>query len=438
MRKAVIIGAGESGLAAANLLGDKGWEIWIVDAEKKKLSLPFLWIGPVTSPTPMLWEGNPLVIVSPGVPPDFWAYKEALNRNLEVISEIELAWRHLPPVDVIGITGTNGKSTVTDFVYRFLKAWNSRKSHLAGNIGKALSKLVGKVHWGDKIALELSSFQLERISTFRAKVGVLLNITPDHLDRYKDMDEYIEAKLNLFLNQNPNDFALFNIDDKICREIFENRRIPSQKFSYSVESEKADFFCDGEKILFRKLPLLEIKDFKLPGKHNLSNLTAAVAACFLCGIPPEKMKNSIKNLKLSAHRMELVGKINQVEFYDDSKATNFDAVEKAIDSFEKKIVLIMGGLEKGKNYEGIIKRTHKLRGVVFLGEKMKELEEALRKHVKTLRVNKMKEAVSEAFKLAKPGDVVLLSPGGASFDMFKDYKHRGKVFKKWVKEIARI
>jgi UDP-N-acetylmuramoylalanine--D-glutamate ligase len=442
----VVIGAARSGVAAAILLKHKGAEVFVSDfgpvsdAAKEKLTsnkIGFEENGHTSSA-----EAGEFAVVSPGVPTEAPIVQFYLNSNKEVVSEIEVAsW--FTNENIVAITGSNGKTTVT---YWLDDIWKKAKvDHtLAGNIGFAFSEKVGAGK-GAHI-LEVSSFQLDHIKKFRPEISVLLNITPDHLNRYGgSLDSYAKAKFRITENQTANNWFIFNYDDPIIKqhvERLQKKESAPQLWGFSNKNEVPEgAFIRNEKIIFRingnEETLMPVYEIGLQGQHNLQNGLAAALAARAAEIKNEAIRESLKTFSGVEHRLELVREVNGAKYINDSKATNVNAVWFALDSFNVPMTLILGGRDKGNDYSELKDQIkEKVHTIIAIGESKDRVKAQLGNtapHFETAET--MREAVRIAKKGAKRGEVVLLSPACSSFDMFDDYEHRGKVFKEEVNKL---
>lgn len=469
--KVLVAGLARSGTGAANLLSSLGADVTITDKKsgsslKSNIERLDPKIKVITGENPEgLFAEADLIVVSPGIPLSIPPLVKAREEGVPVIGELELAYRvvkdaaspitHHPLPVFIGITGTNGKSTTTTLVDLMLKR-SGFKTLLGGNIGNALTeelfKLIseGKGFNIEYIVAEISSFQLESIEEFRPKAAAILNITPDHLDRYSDIEEYIDAKLRIFENQKAGDFLILNADDAVLMEAVSNelkiRSLRPMTIFFSRKREvEGIYFKDG--MIYANspcfpfptshLPLLSKDELRIKGLHNLENAMAASAVALASGCSYEAVADVLRDFSGLEHRMELVEEFNGVKFINDSKGTNVGAVIKSLESF-KKVILIMGGLDKGGDFSNLRSLiAEKARALILLGEAKEKIASALGDVTETLFVNDLKEAVSVSLSKAKEGDVVLLSPGCASFDMFKDFEDRGRKFKEAVREAVK-
>jgi UDP-N-acetylmuramoylalanine--D-glutamate ligase len=435
-----------SGLACARLLKSLGAQVFVSDSKSGDLLTPE--IAQLTDLDIDFETGDhtltaitdkDYLIVSPGVPLDIPILKEAQMRGIPVFSEIEVAF-WLTDAKIVGITGSNGKTTTTTLVGEILKE-EKRESQIGGNIGIPFSSLVERVSQEGILVLELSSFQLERIEEFRPYVSAVLNISADHLDRYPDLKSYIDAKLRIFENQTDVDFAVLNADDKNCMELALYSSSKKIFFSTKKELELGAFVKDG--MLLYKMngkgeKIIDTKDIGIKGPHNLSNAAAACAICAVLEVSPLSMRETLKRFRGVEHRLEEVATVSGVKFVNDSKATNVESVWYALQSVKEPIVLIAGGRDKGGEFAKLRELVRsKVKALILIGEAGEKIDHALGEQVPTFHSTSLEEAVKLSFKKAEAGDTVLLSPACASFDMFKDYQHRGEVFKTSVQTLAR-
>jgi UDP-N-acetylmuramoylalanine--D-glutamate ligase len=374
-----------------------------------------------------------LIVVSPGVPARLPALELARARGIPVWSEIELAWRFLRG-KLIAITGSNGKTTTTSLVAHILKTAGIPVM-VGGNIGTPLLALVENSMDTTVTVAEISSFQLETIEKFRPEIGVLLNLTPDHLDRHVSFDEYANAKMRMFENQTERDIAILNADDP---EI--TRRMPAKPrifwFSRQKRVAAGAFLRDGQ-IFFRdegsEVALARRDEISLRGEHNVENVLAACSAAFLAGADPGAIASGVKTFKGVEHRLEFVAEISGVQFYNDSKATNVDAAVKAIEAFPGPLIVILGGKGKGSPYTPLRELLReRARLAVLIGSAAAEIAGELGNSVSVADAGTLDRAVQIAMRHAQPGDTVLLAPACASFDQFENYEHRGRTFKELV------
>jgi UDP-N-acetylmuramoylalanine--D-glutamate ligase len=377
-----------------------------------------------------------LIIVSPGIPLDIEPLKEARRRGIEIVGELEWSWRQVN-LPVIAVTGTNGKTTTTALIGEMLKQAGGHP-FVGGNIGTPLSQWILLGEHADVLVLELSSFQLDTASTFRPDTGVLLNVTEDHLDRYDSFKAYADSKLSLFRRQSGADFAIINADDPICRE--RAGEIPGKVLTFSGSDSAASARLDGGviKAAVGKAEFeIGLEKSRLPGLHNRENIMAATLAAMCAGVPAGPIQAAVDGFGGFAHRVEWVRNWKGIDFYDDSKATNVGAVVKALEGFDRPVLLLLGGRDKLGSYEPLIAPlTARSKEVFAFGEAGPRIFNQLRGKVPAGLYPDLGSAFRGAIDRASPGDVVLLSPACASFDQYQSYAHRGDHFKKLAAELG--
>ena len=444
-KRVLVVGLGRSGLASALFLQSRGARVTVSDAKSEdqlREQIPTLLDAGIAVETgahgERTFRNQDLIVVSPGVPVDAEPLAQARALGQPVIGEIELASQFLPS-QIVAITGSNGKTTTTTLVGEIIAA-GGFKTLVGGNIGTAAISLAEKATADTTIVLEVSSFQLETIRTFRPKVAVVLNITPDHLDRHRTFAAYVDAKARIFENQQADDFAVLNADDPTCVELA--NRIRAEVFWFSREREVGSgaFVRDG-KVVFRRSgsaeTVLAVSEIPLKGAHNLENVLAAVCASALMGCATEKIRGAIINFKAVEHRLEYVATIDGVEYYNDSKATNVDATMKALQSFPSNIHVILGGKDKGSDYTVLNNLLReRVKSVYTIGAAAEKIQSHIKGMTQTVSSGTIESAVKQAAAAAQSGDVVLLAPACASFDQFQNYEHRGRVFKELVHRLA--
>jgi UDP-N-acetylmuramoylalanine--D-glutamate ligase len=448
-KKVLVIGAGRSGVAASRFLAArgalvvlndrKGFIDWSNDALalKGEDGVVKLLTGDVPS---WLLDQMELVVVSPGVPTRSIPVRYAERAGVQVIGEVELAWRFLRG-RVVGITGTNGKTTTTALVGELLKDAGI-PAQVGGNIGTPLVSLVDSSRDDGWTVAELSSYQLETIDEFRPTVALVLNLMPDHMDRYETLADYGAAKHRIFRNQTSSDVAILNADDPVVSSWASGLEAHVTLFSTERELDEG-LFLRGRELVARtwsgERVLMTRDEMQLKGMHNVQNTLAALAAGLACGASPNSMRETVRRFEPVEHRLERVAEVGGVTFYNDSKATNVDAAVKAVEALSDepgRIVLILGGRGKNAPYAPLAPLVErKARALVLIGEDADRIEAELKSHAHTLRATDMADAVRRAYKAAEPGDAVLLAPACASFDMFTSYEHRGRAFKE---EVARL
>ena len=443
-KKVLIIGMARSGISSAKILKSLGVDVFISDRKTnlddseretlEKLNIPYE-LGKHTLEN---FKNFDVIVTSPGVPIDSPSLKYAFENNIKVISEIELA-HLLTKTPILAITGSNGKTTTTSLIYDIMRLEFDNVA-CGGNIGYPLIELSLENH--KYLIAEISSFQLETIETFKPKVALLLNIYENHLDRHKTMDVYIDTKKRIFMNQDTNDFAILNADDENLN--FDGLKSNIIPFSTKKKLDNGVFVENGKivsNINNKYLEIIDIKDIPLLGQHNIENCVAATAVCLSVNVKPENIRMGIKNFKAITHRLETVEIINDVRFINDSKSTNYTSSIKAIESFENNLILILGGRDKGGNFEPLAQKIkEKVKTVILQGEAKEHFkDELLKNNYENIYLeNDLNLAVIKAFNIAKKGDTVLFSPACTSFDMFSNYEERGEFFKKYVQSLLSI
>jgi len=442
--RAVVVGMARSGVAAVELLMEQGALVTAVDQSPVKgLSVP---VRPQEAAS---FEGADLVVLSPGVPPDLEVLQSVRRRGMPVVGDLELASWFLKG-EIIGITGSNGKTTTTAMTGHILQA-SGIPAQVGGNIGTPPASMVRTSHPGQWNVLELSSFQLETISSFRAHIAAALNVTPDHLDRHYTFEKYAAAKARLFENQGSDDFAVLNSDDPVTRGYAEHTEANSMFFSSTSKVESGAWLDHSLLmiggytrrtviIMLDGKPLMSAKEVPLRGVHNLENTMAAAIIARLAGATHEQIRSAVMSFPGVEHRLEFVRDLNGVAWYNDSKATNVDATLKALAAFPGGLWLILGGKDKNSDYRPLIEAMkEKTRGVLLIGAAADKIENHLRGiphgEVSIVKCGTMEGAVRHAHLSARSGDTVLLAPACASFDQFENFEHRGREFKRLVHEL---
>lgn len=439
-KKISIIGAAESGIGAALLAKQKGFDVFVSDSNKinekykKLLNLKKIEFEELLHSEKILISDE--IIKSPGVPNNIDILIKAKNKKIPIISEIEFASRYSKS-KIIAVTGSNGKTTTCKLIYEIFKQ-AGKDVVLAGNIGKSWAKeLITKDH--SYTVLELSSFQLEDIKHFKTNVAILLNITPDHIDRHKNFENYINAKFNISKNLSENDYFVFYADDKnISKEIKIRKNIKAKKIPFSLykKVEKGAYISENKITVKtnKNLFTMNLQDLSLQGKHNFLNAMAAAIPAKLFEIRNEHIRKCLSNFENIEHRLEKYINVHGIDFINDSKATNIDACWWALESMYKPVIWIAGGRDKGNDYSQIEELVkNKVKAIVCIGESKNKIKNFFQGKVPVIEeAETMFEAVHKAYRLAKKGDVVLLSPACSSFDMFNNYQERGWAFKKAV------
>jgi UDP-N-acetylmuramoylalanine--D-glutamate ligase len=444
-KRMVILGGGESGVGAALLAKQKGYDVFLSDGnplkdayrqELEQNSIAFEDEG--HSEEKILNADE--VVKSPGIPEKNEWVKKIRGKGIPVISEIELAFRYKGNSKIVAITGSNGKTTTTALTWHICKH-AGLDAALVGNIGYSFAKQVATDPKPWYIA-EISSFQLDDIKTFRPDVAILTNITEDHLDRYDyRFENYINSKFRITMNQTNEDYFIYCADDPVTMQYINKYTIHSNPLPITMyqEPNKGAFIKNGQMTIDtgNERMMMSVYDFTLKGKHNQYNTMAAGIAASMLGLRKEKIREAIQSFEALEHRMEFVAKIRGVEFINDSKATNVNSTWYALESMERPTILILGGVDKGNDYSLIMDLVkEKVKAIVCMGIDNRKIHEAFGKDVELIvNTSSAEEAVRSAFHFAEKGDVVLLSPACASFDLFKNYEDRGKQFKDAVREL---
>jgi len=454
-KKISVIGAARSGVAVAQLLTTKGAGVFISDhavpdgLKSHIRRLTSLGVEVETGGHSERVYDCSLMVISPGVPSNAVVVLEAGRRGIEVVSELEVAFWYCRS-HIIAVTGSNGKTTTTTLIGRMLG--DAKKKHVvAGNIGTAFSSVVLELDETSVAVLEVSSFQLDFCKSFHPTISVVLNITPDHMDRYDNsMELYSASKARIFKNQAGNDVLVYNADDEWSKRVSNEARCPSLTFSTQRSLSEGAFLENGVVVTVVRGVRSEVigkDEISIPGTHNLANAMAATLAGQLAGVGIPSIRATLRNFKGVEHRLEAVRQVKGVLFVNDSKATNVDSVWYALQSYPGPIVLILGGRDKGNDYAKLFDLVRRnVRAVVAVGESADKVEKAFRDKTHVVRVSaagseipnikSMESAVRSAWSLARPGDVVLLSPACASFDWFHNYEERGRVFKEIVNNLS--
>jgi len=446
-KNVTVFGLDRSGLAVTKLLNELGANLLVTDLkseEKLQTQLEQLSDSSIKYILGMhderCIENAELIIVSPGVPVNIPILQEARNREIPIIGELEFA-STICPCPIVAITGTKGKSTTTALIGEIISHSNLfENAYVVGNIGVPFSQRVKQMTSGDIAVVEVSSFQLETIETFRPKISVILNISPDHLDRHKSMENYILAKKRIFANQTCDDYTVLNYNHTIVRKFYQETKADVIFFCSQNEESFVGVFVKDREITVnfenQITSICKIEQIQLPGQHNLENILAAVAVGSILDIPPDTICKAITKFKGNEHTFEYVEEINGIKFINDTKATNVAATKVALETASEPIILIMGGYDKGNDYSPLFELVKtKVKALILLGPNTSRIEESLGKHTQFWHCQTMDEAVKAAYLRSSSGDTVLLSPANASFDLFEDYRERGNKFKEAVKKL---
>src|SRR5438270_13136748 len=444
-KRVLVVGLGKSSVASALFMKKHGARVTVSDTksgDELRNEINVVLENAITVETvghgDRTFQGQDLIVVSPGVPVDAPPLVQARSLGESVIGEIELAAQFLPG-PIVAITGSNGKTTTTTLTGEIMTA-SGFPALVGGNIGTPAISLAERAKPGTVIVLEISSFQLETIQSFRPKVAVVLNVTPDHLDRHRTCEIYAAAKTRIFENQQSEDCAVLNADDPTCVAMVKKTRAQVYWFNRQNEVERGAWVRDGN-IVFRdgsgQREIMQVSEGPLKGAHNLENVLAAVCASVLMGCAAEKIRQAVHDFKAVEHRLEFVASIGGVDYYNDSKATNVDATIKALESFPSNIHLILGGKDKGSDYTVLNDLLpSRVKRVYTIGAAAAKIESQI-KGLEVVHAETLENAIRQAHASAQSGDVVLLAPACASFDQFKSYEHRGRNFKEMVKGLIR-
>ena len=442
-KNVTVVGLGTSGLASALLLYDEEAIVSVTDSSKGEAVIENASLlqekyidTEIGGHTESFLHGTELLVVSPGVTKDSLPVSYAVKNKIPVISELELGF-YFCKGPITAVTGTNGKSTVVSLVGHILKAAN-KPVITCGNIGNAFTGEIKKITKDTCVVLEVSSFQLEWIKDFRPMISVILNMAEDHMDRYDSFENYAAAKSNIFKNQKDADVVILNYDNL---KSMGNQRPDCKTLYFSMREKVEGCYKDKEAVSLlirnKAKKLFTLDGFNLKGSHNEENILAATLISLIMGVKPDVIEKAVRSFKSLSHRYETVREVGGVEFIDDSKATNIDSTYRAIESLNKKTVLIAGGKDKALPYEKIIPVLKKnVKAVVLIGEAKEKIKKAIAGTVPVVECNSMEEAVREGYNLAAKGESVLLSPMCSSFDMFKSYKDRGEAFRKTVERLS--
>ena len=444
-KKVVVLGLALSGVSAATLAIYKGADVFVSDqGNSKSLADSFNKLkkigskGEIGKHSDKIYDAD-LWVISPGIPQNSKLIENAIEKKIPIVSEIEFAsWYTEAPI--IAITGSNGKTTTAHILEKMVQS-DELHGLMAGNVGIPFSSMVlndlnnpnSKRVW----ILEISSFQMEFIVHFKPFISIFLNITPDHLDRYNSMKEYTAAKMNMCSNQSKDDFIVYNVEDNILVE--EIAESTSRKIAFGLNYHPEAIFQPNRTKIYTQehAALIQMDEILIPGQHNLLNSLAAATAANIIGITNQDICSILSTFSGVPHRLEKVSEINGVTYINDSKATNLDAVQVALESFSQPVILLLGGMDKGGDFRSLLPHTHKyLKTVIAFGQAKEIILLAVGDAVRSTSAMDLNEALSLAQNYSQPGDIVLLSPGCASFDQFDNFEQRGNHFKELVNTIA--
>jgi UDP-N-acetylmuramoylalanine--D-glutamate ligase len=446
--RVLVVGLGKSGLSAAQWLAREGAEVTVSDLKSEaELGREFI-NASLSLGIKLETDGHrketflksDMIIVSPGVPLDIEPLKAAREKGIPVIGEMELASQQMD-IPIVAVTGTNGKSTTTALLGAMIKRAGFRV-FVGGNIGTPLMDYTAGGWQADYAVVEVSSFQLDTMEKFCPMISILLNISPDHLDRYPDYEAYVQSKLKIFQNQGPGTYAILNDDDEKLSQFELSGEVSVLRYGFEKRKNRQAFM--ENKGLKASLPWMgehsfRLEKFGLPGRHNLENLLGVVLAGLALNIEPRLIQATIDDFEGLPDRLQLVGTVRGVEFYNDSKATNVAAASSSIASFDRPVILIAGGRHKGGDYSPLVRAASgRVRHAIFLGEAKQLLAKSFEGIIPFHLAEDMKDAVSQAFFSSRPKDVVLLAPACSSFDMFRDYANRGHIFREEVERLNNV
>ena len=443
MKNIIILGAGESGIGCALLAQSRGYNVFVSESNNIQESIRLQLIEnniefEENSHSKAIKMKPDFVVKSPGIPDTSQIIKSYIKNNINVISEIEFASRHTDS-EIIAITGSNGKTTTTLLTHQILNDEGLNVT-IGGNIGTSFSSLLISNDY-NYLVLEVSSFQLDGIVEFKPHIAVITNLSPDHLDRYKNYEDYIKSKFRIVMNQNSNDYLIYDGDDPTINSYINKNNIKSKLIPFSTERKiEEGAYYNNQSInisINKKKLVMPTENFSIKGKHNIKNAMAAATVAHLLKIRKQTIRKSLEHFQSVEHRLENVLTINKVNYINDSKATNVNAAYYALDTMEAPTIWIVGGIDKGNKYEDLFPLVHKkVKAIICLGKNNFKLIENFENIVEYIvETTSMEEAVSTAYKIAKPGYNVLLSPACASFDLFDDYKDRGRQFKASVRKL---
>ena len=448
-KKVLVVGLGKSGIAAIEAMVKLEADVYVQDSKTEDAVdaglLTYLKENNVTcyfGKTPEDMAQFDMLVLSPGVPPELAFIQDAKNAGAEVIGELEVAYR-FGKGQYVALTGTNGKTTTTTLVGEiFEKA--GKETHVVGNIGVAVVSKSLDVDDDAWLVTETSSFQLETICDFKPVVSAVLNLTPDHLNRHKTMENYGAAKARIFENQDENQYLVINYDDKVCYALAEECKAKVVPFSRMEELDFGAFVKDGYIVIKNEqgelIRFCKTEELNIPGTHNLENALAAAAIAYFAGLNADVIRDALVEFQGVEHRIEFCGEVDGVRFVNDSKGTNPEASIKAIDAMKGGVILIAGGYDKGSTFDELIEAFNgKVKHMVLLGKTALMIKETAEKHgfTASVIVEDMEQCVNEGFRLAEKGDTVLLSPACASWDMYKSFEQRGEHFKECVKKLGK-
>lgn len=430
--KVLIIGAARSGIAVAKLLHRHNYDVVITDQnkikEKKMLEALGITVYDQGHPEVLYAIDWTFIVKNPGIPYKVPFVSYFVKKQVKIYTEIEIGYWFAKKFHYAAVTGTNGKTTITTVLYEMLK--KNKNALVAGNIGYPLSEVVLEHELEEKnVAIELSNFQLLGIETFAPTVSTVCNLAPDHLDYMESLESYYISKMKIYENCKEDAWFIRNVDDEVLFQYAKN--IPCRCIDISMKHKNCDVYREQGKIMFHDICLFLENDVKIPGEYNLMNLSMSAIMAYRMGVSIENIQETIRNFYGIEHRMEYVAEYHQVRFYNDSKATNSHALQAALQAFEGNIILLAGGHDKGISFDDLNIYNHKVKICCAFGQTKNKFQSVF---TNVILCDDMKQAFEQAIHLAKPNDIVLLSPGCSSYDQFKNYEERGLIFKQFVKE----
>jgi UDP-N-acetylmuramoylalanine--D-glutamate ligase len=430
-----VLGLGKSGIAAANLAAKLGYNVFASDNREIEIKNLNKKITRELGGHSDKILSSDVIVKSPGIDSNIPILKKARKKNIKIISELAFSLENSRYKKIVAVTGTNGKTTTTDLISKIIKS-AYKDSIVSGNMGLPLADKALKTTKKTLIIMELSSYQLEDTPSFKPDISILLNISPDHLEHHKTINAYVKAKENILVNQKFRDFAVINYDDKICRKLSAKTNAEIIFFGKSY-IKNGVFYDNGNIVINIKDKNIVLKPkINIIGMHNIENILAATAASYVLGVSPLIIEKIISKYKGVEHRIEFVRALNGVDYYNDSKSTNVNSTKVALESFNKNVLLIMGGRDKGTPYTSIRDLVkQRVKSVFLIGEASNKIRKDLNDYTSFVHCDNIESAVKQIFKTAVKGDTVLLSPACASFDQFKNFEERGKIFKKVVQSL---
>lgn len=441
-QKIFVFGMARSGYAASKFLASHTNSILLTDAKEqdydkvKELNELGVEVAITKNPEELLDKTYDVIVKNPGIPRDHELLKKAKRYQIPVLNEIEIAYSYLPKdVKIIGVTGSNGKTTTVTILYEFLKE-QGLPVHLAGNIGTPLIEIMDTIQPGDILVLEISDHQLYDLYQFKTDVSVVTNLSEVHLDFHGSFEKYLKTKQRIFQNHTEKETAILNMDNDHVLKI--SKKIPSQKLYFSATNEQADAYIKDGYLYYHETPMIELSDIRVHGTHNYENIMCAMLVGNLYGVTKETMKKVLNDFGGVEHRLEFVDRIDEKEFYNDSKSTNNESTIIALQSFDELVVLILGGLDRGQVFEELNGNLEHVKQVIALGETKEKIKNFCDKmNLDCVLVDTMEDAVRAGFDLANPNDIILLSPACASWDMYPSFEARGEDFKTCVENLKK-